>query len=204
MTALAGLVTDKAGTTLAFALMADEEQRARLAEEARAKVAEEARRAAEEQQRIQKLASLAPQASADPCEQDRVTLARVRSTRSLDQVVQFEHDLVCEKLRPQLERLRESLSPDGRAPVLSSTPPPAPAKPAEKPAEKTVVATAPPVAPPTNDRVLELKTPPKPAAAVDQEQACKQDGERLQVIEISGITASVREGMPEFRIEPGV
>jgi uncharacterized caspase-like protein len=153
---------------------AEEQQRAKLAEEARARVAEEQRKAAEEL-RTQKLASIAPQAAADPCEQDRARLARVRSSPALDQVVQFEHELVCEKLRPQLVRLRESLSPPGGAPIAAAAPPPAPAKPSpEKPAAEkpAVLAAAPPA-----DRVVELSPPAKPTS--DQEQACKQDESRL-------------------------
>jgi hypothetical protein len=190
---------------------ADEEQRAKLAEEARTRVAEEQRRAAEEQQRIQKLASLEAQ-TADPCEQDRVTLARVRGSRSLDQVIQFEHDLVCEKLRPQLARLHESLAPAGTEP--QGSPPPVAAKvatdkpamdkpaadKAEKtaPAQKTVVATAPPpVTPPPNDRVVELKNPPKPAA--DQDQACKQDESKLVKLRAN----PSREALATFERELG-
>jgi hypothetical protein len=156
---------------------ADEVQRAKLAEEARARVAEEQRKAAEEL-RIQKLASIEPKPIAEPCEQDRLRLARLRSSPSLDQVVQFEHDLVCERLRPQVERLRESLSPSGGAPIVAAAPPPAPAKTVPEktvPEKSTVVASAPPSAPPPADRVVELKKP----AASDQDQACKQDESRL-------------------------
>jgi len=72
----------------------------------------------------------APLASADTaslsdaiCKRDEDRLVRLRSTPSADEALRFEKQLGCEKLRPQLQRLMESL--DFSAP--EPPPPPAPA-----------------------------------------------------------------------------
>jgi chemotaxis protein histidine kinase CheA len=44
------------------------------------------------------------------CKRDEEKLARLRVSRVRDEVVKFEHDLACEKLRPQVVRLRESVA----------------------------------------------------------------------------------------------
>jgi hypothetical protein len=118
------------------------------------------------------------------CERDSATLARLRSNPSLDQVVQFAGSLSCEKLRPQVSRLQESLSAPGTAPVEASRVAPEPTKPAV--VAERVVPTPPPAAPKPEviakppERVADAKDQPKPpVAAADQEQACKQEETRL-------------------------
>lgn len=155
----------------------------------------QAARAAEEQAKAQKLASVERQqdqralstavrppenavetpaaVTVDPCDQDRARLARLRSNPALQDVVQFERDLACEKLRPQIVRLRESLSPAAAGPTASTQvipPVAAPAKPAATPAPPPVVAAQPerPVA-----------SNPTPAPAADPEAICKQQEGRL-------------------------
>ena len=44
------------------------------------------------------------------CDEERATLAKLRASQSREDVVQFERELACEQLRPQVIRLRESLS----------------------------------------------------------------------------------------------
>jgi hypothetical protein len=44
------------------------------------------------------------------CEEERATLAKLRASQSREDVVRFERELACEQLRPQVIRLRESLS----------------------------------------------------------------------------------------------
>ena len=44
------------------------------------------------------------------CDEERATLAKLRATQSREDVVRFERELACEPLRPQVIRLRESLS----------------------------------------------------------------------------------------------
>lgn len=43
------------------------------------------------------------------CKHDQETLARLRASQLPDEVIRFEHELGCERLRPQVVRLRESL-----------------------------------------------------------------------------------------------
>jgi outer membrane protein OmpA-like peptidoglycan-associated protein len=45
------------------------------------------------------------------CKRDAARLARLRISQGRDEVILFEHELSCEKLRPQVLRLRESVDP---------------------------------------------------------------------------------------------
>ena len=45
----------------------------------------------------------------DACARDSARLARLRADPSIDAITRFERDLGCEQIRPQLQRLRESL-----------------------------------------------------------------------------------------------
>ncbi len=56
------------------------------------------------------------------CKRDEDRLVRLRASPSADEALRFEKELGCEKLRPQLQRLMESLDFSTPAP-----PPPAPA-----------------------------------------------------------------------------
>ena len=44
------------------------------------------------------------------CDEERAILAKLRASQSREDVVKFERELACEQLRPQVIRLRESLS----------------------------------------------------------------------------------------------
>ena len=136
------------------------------------------------------LAEPAPQppaaASNKSCDQDNAKLARLRGGASVDEVIQFESTLTCERLRPQVARLRESLggtppalsAPEPAGPAVASGPPPAP------PAVQTATlqsldkppAKPEPPAPP--ERPADLKSQPK-AAPANPIAACKQDEARL-------------------------
>ncbi len=50
--------------------------------------------------------------SSDPCRHDQETLARLRASPVRQDVLRFERELACERLRPQVLRLRESLGSD--------------------------------------------------------------------------------------------
>jgi hypothetical protein len=50
-----------------------------------------------------------PRVSADPCTRDQDRLARLRALPVRDEVLRFERELSCERLRPQVIRLRESV-----------------------------------------------------------------------------------------------
>jgi hypothetical protein len=43
------------------------------------------------------------------CKRDEERLTRLRASPARDEVIRFEHELGCERLRPQVVRLRESL-----------------------------------------------------------------------------------------------
>jgi uncharacterized caspase-like protein len=118
--------------------------------------------------------------TADTCDQDRAKLARLRSNPSLQDVVQFERDLTCEKLRPQIVRLRESLSPAGAGQTVSAQTPPLPTAPVPAKSavvEKPAVPASPPVVAQQPERPVAANPPPAPAA--DSEQICKQQESRL-------------------------
>jgi hypothetical protein len=57
-----------------------------------------------------KPAQSAPIVQVRSCDEERATLAKLRASQSREDVVRFERELACEQLRPQVIRLRESLS----------------------------------------------------------------------------------------------
>ncbi len=67
-------------------------------------------------------ADVASPLAAAICRRDGERLVRLRSNPSVDEAMQFENELGCEQLRPQLQRLMESLD-------LGATTPPVPAAP---------------------------------------------------------------------------
>ena len=178
-----------------------EEQRVKLAAERERKQREEALLAQAEQARTRIAATdpslggistdirtvpptpAAPVASQQPCDRDGAMLAQLRSNPSLEGTAQLEASLTCEKLRAQVERLRESLSSVANAapgvaaqikPIVEKiTPPP-------------VVVVGPPPAPlaaPKQEAAPKPPEPPKVAvAAVEPAPACKQDEARLAKI----------------------
>jgi hypothetical protein len=138
-------------------------------------------------------AQQAPAASSNKsCDQDNARLALLRSGGSLDEVVQFERQLGCDRLRPQVTRLRESLGgPSQTAPVMEA------AKPVVSP---PIIAALPkpPATPPAaiqNTDIpsrIETSVPPRPPVpAADQTPACKQDEARLTRLRASPSLADV-------------
>jgi hypothetical protein len=122
-----------------------------------------------------------PSASSNKsCDQDNARLARLRSGGSFDEVTQFERELTCDRLRPQVARLRESLGGS------------APAAPVMDAAQPVVAALPKPAAPPPAtiqniDTSLKLETPspPRPPAAAAETPACKLDEARLSRLRAS-------------------
>jgi hypothetical protein len=121
---------------------------------------------------------LKPQAAVDPaaaCGRDELRLARLRSDPVPDEVSRLQRELSCDKLRPQVQRLFESIavaplaSPaaaGGTGPTTANAPP-AKAEPAKPPPAKSQAA---------------LEPPPKPQAAPRPEDpalACSRDELRL-------------------------
>jgi hypothetical protein len=103
------------------------------------------------------LAALAPD---EICQRDRERLERLRSNPSSDEATRFANELGCEKLRPQVLTLIESLAPTPAAADVSTA------------------------APPDTQAVNEAARPASPVAGADvasltSDEACKRDGDRL-------------------------
>ena len=100
------------------------------------------------------------------CKRDEERLMRLRASPASDEVIRFERELGCERLRPQLLRLRESILADGEhddheAARRSATEQPRP---------------MPDVGPQKPERDAAVRVAPSP---IQQEQICKRDEERL-------------------------
>jgi hypothetical protein len=106
-----------------------------------------------------------PQAALDPalaCSRDELRLARLRSDPVPDEVARLQRELSCDKLRPQVMRLFESIA----------TVPPASAAPvAAAPAANAVRKSAPAAEPAAGAQAQ--------AAPISPEMACARDSERL-------------------------
>jgi hypothetical protein len=131
-------------------------------------------------------AALEKENQASACSRDEQRLARLRSMPSADEITRFERELACARLKPQVQRLFESIAttlPATAVPLVATPPAPAPA------------VTAPPGGPPRKEdpgreevRREEPRSEPQPALATTREQsvaiagpqgACARDAERL-------------------------
>ena len=54
----------------------------------------------------------APASAEDACKRDEERLVRLRTSRAREEVMRFERELACERLRPQVVRLLESVGSD--------------------------------------------------------------------------------------------
>lgn len=95
------------------------------------------------------------------CKRDADRLARLRVSQAKEELIKFERELGCEKLRPQLLRLKESIG-------LDSTRADAPVVPQPIPPSTSQLAPA----------VTQVTAPAEPLSAQANE-ACKRDEERL-------------------------
>jgi uncharacterized caspase-like protein len=106
----------------------EEEQQRRASAERNRSDAETARRAQEAEGK--RIAGLQPvEANDGVCQRDVERLTRLRAAPDADEVIRFERELACERLRQQVVRLRESVVPPGRevgvgetTPMSSATP----------------------------------------------------------------------------------
>ncbi|HLN10592.1 MAG TPA: caspase family protein [Xanthobacteraceae bacterium] len=77
---------------------------------------EAALKAHDERLRLEREAALkaqsAPPTAEQACKRDEERLTRLRASRDRDEVLRFERELACERLRPQVVRLRESVASD--------------------------------------------------------------------------------------------
>jgi hypothetical protein len=109
-----------------------------------------------------------PQAAPQPedpalaCSRDELRLARLRSDPVPDEVARLQRELSCDKLRPQVQRLFES---------IATVPPASPAPVAAVPALNAIRKAEPPGEPAAGTRTR--------AAPISQENACARDTERL-------------------------
>jgi hypothetical protein len=105
------------------------------------------------QSRLQ--AALQKEDQVSACHRDEQRLARVRSMPSADEIVRFERELGCTRLKPQVQRLFES---------IATTRPAAEAKP-EEPRKEPVPALA--------------LTREQPVVGAEPQGACARDADRL-------------------------
>jgi hypothetical protein len=102
-----------------------------------------------------------PVADEQACKRDEERLVHVRATQARDELVRFERELDCERLRPQLLRLGESILAEGERGEPDTTQRP----PAEQPSPKTDTARqAPPAGPAAGSLPAATRPPPTPVA----------------------------------------
>src|SRR5260221_8279099 len=106
------------------------------------------------------------------CKRDEATLARLRTSQARDEVIRFERELGCERLRPQLLRLRESIFAEAERSERNIAQRPQ----VEQPHPKSDAARQ------TPEREASAKGP---AASISQENICKRDAERLAHLRVS-------------------
>src|ERR1700730_6388420 len=106
------------------------------------------------------------------CKRDEATLARLRTSQARDEVIRFERELGCERLRPQLLRLWESIFAEAERSDRDIAQRPQ----AEQQHPKSDTAR------PTPERDAFAKGPP---TSISQDQICKRDAERLARLRVS-------------------
>lgn len=106
------------------------------------------------------------------CQRDQERLARLRASPARDEVTRFERELGCISLRPQVERLRESVSAEGERDQREGD------RQIEG-AQRSEAGSLPPTADlglqkPERDGLAPIAAPP-----ISQEQICQRDQARL-------------------------
>jgi hypothetical protein len=129
----------------------------------------------------EKVAALTPD---DACKRDEERLVRLRASQDPDEAVRFERELVCERLRKQVLRLRESLVGGAPRPEAAASPSPQ-INAAAKPADPQL---------PERDAAVKPAIP-----SLTQEQICKRDEERLARLRVS----QARDEVVRFERELG-
>lgn len=132
------------------------------------------------------IASRAPPAMALPvpvnpgsCDKDQDRLTRLRSDLSRDAIDQLEREMTCERLRPQLARLRESLpAPDDSL------------RKSQTPSNPPTAASPQPPSPPVVNEVKQIATAPQ---TINQDEACKRDASRLAELRAKPVASDIAE-----------
>jgi len=120
------------------------------------------------------------------CKRDEERLTRLRASPARDEVIRFEHELGCERLRPQLRRLRESISAEGERDDREA---------AQRPQAEQPRPTA-DVGPQNPERDAAARVVP---SSIPQEHICKRDEERLTRLRAS----AARDEVIRFEHELG-
>jgi hypothetical protein len=111
---------------------------------------------------VQDLRSLTiAQDEAAACKRDEERLVRLRATQARDELIRLEGELGCERLRPQLLRLRESIFAEGKRGEPDATERPQAEQPSPKNASER---QAPPAGPPAGPPPAATRPPPTPVA----------------------------------------
>jgi hypothetical protein len=112
------------------------------------------------------------------CKRDEEKLVRLRATQVRDEAVRFARELGCERLRPQLLRLLESLSPELERDGHKVFQPP----------QARELGPAADAGPQEPERETSAQVTPSP---MPQEQICKRDHERLTRLRASQVPDEV-------------
>jgi uncharacterized caspase-like protein len=126
-------------------------------------------------------AATTPPGPANPgyCDKEQDRLARLRSDLSKDAIDQFEREMTCERLRPQLARLRESLPRN-----LES------ASKSQAPFSAAAVASTPSPALPVENEVRQAANA---QPTINQDEACKRDAIRLAELRAKPVASDIAE-----------
>ena len=130
------------------------------------------------QSRLQ--AALEKEDQVSACSRDEQRLARVRSMPSADEIARFERELGCTRLKPQVQRLFESIAttlPAAAIPLVAAPPPRRrlPRARKEEPKREEAKREEPRKEPPP----ALATTREQPVAATEPQGACARDAERL-------------------------
>jgi hypothetical protein len=123
----------------------------------------------------------APQTREQTCKREEARLGQLRADPTTDQVAQFARTLACEDLRPQVQRLLESLEASPLEPTQSSA---------------LAAAT-----PSRGITQTPIDAPPPRTAASDDAQACQRDGAELARIRANPDRAAAIRFMRELKCE---
>jgi len=141
-----------------------------------------------ERLKAQREAALRAQEKVEPspeqsCASEEKRLVRLRVNPARDEVVRFARELTCAELRPQVNRLLESLG--GAPAALAPSPtPPAAREPPPQPAPA----------------VIERRES-KPGGEPDRPQACRRDEERLAQLRANPVRDAVAQFARELTCE---
>ena len=114
------------------------------------------------------------------CKRDTDWLVHVRASQSLEEVISLERELGCEKLRPQVLRLKESLgldSPHADSPVIASAGATRASQMSPRSSIQVIIPPQPEQAP-VSVAAQDTRAVTLPAAA-PADEACKRDEEKL-------------------------